>query len=74
MSEPVQVDLRADGVLWMINRTVFHPRGFALAVDIETGALTLMGDGTEAWNYEHGMEDPLFTAFNALLARAKFTP
>lgn len=67
--DPV-VDLRADGVLWMVNKTVFHPRGFALAIDTETGVLTLMGDGTEPWTYEHSIEDECFAAFTALLARA----
>lgn len=67
----VPVDLRDDGVLWMINKAVFHPRGFALAVDVNSGALTLMGDGSEPWTYRHDMEDQLFAAFNALLDRAR---
>ena len=77
MSEcrPVPVDLRADGVLWMINKSVFHPRGYALAVNTQDGGdFTLMGDGTEPWTYEHSMEDDLFAAFNALLERAKGEP
>lgn len=45
------VDLRADGLLWLINATTFHPRGFALAVDPDTGAFTLLGDGLEPWRY-----------------------
>ncbi|MFB9926027.1 hypothetical protein ACFORO_12390 [Amycolatopsis halotolerans] len=43
------VELRADSLLWLINRTVFHPRGYALAQNTETGAFTLLGDGTEPW-------------------------
>jgi hypothetical protein len=32
------VRLRDDGLLWYINRCVFHPRGYALALD---------GDGSD---------------------------
>ena len=45
------VDLRADGFLWLINRSVFHPRGYALAVDTEDGSFWLLGDGTEPWSF-----------------------
>ena len=44
-------DLRSSGLLWLINRTVFHPRGLALAlVADETGDMIgwrLVGDGSE---------------------------
>lgn len=70
----VPIDLRDDGVLWAINKAVFHPRGFALAVDtnvdVDTQRLFLMGDGTEPWSYENGIDNEKFDAFNALLARA----
>ena len=62
------------GVLWAINRTVFHPRGFALAIEAvaETGEVTgwsLQGDGSEPWKFnDDGMEDARFAAFEALLA------
>lgn len=74
MTEPEQpatipVDLRADGVLWMINKSVFHPRGFALAIEVESGNLTLMGDGRQPWTYDHDIEPELFIAFNELLER-----
>lgn len=49
MSKPV--DLQADSLLWLINRQVFHPRGYALALDTETGAFSLLGDGTEPWSF-----------------------
>jgi hypothetical protein len=56
-------ELRDTGLLWLINRTVFHPRGFALALmydepgQAEGGNVTgwqLYGDGTEPWS----MGDP----------------
>jgi hypothetical protein len=48
-------DLRTSGLLWLINRTVFHPRGFALALTVtDDGKATgwsLLGDGSEPWQY-----------------------
>lgn len=48
-------ELRSSGLLWLINRVVFHPRGFALALHAdETGAVTgwsLQGNGTEPWSF-----------------------
>lgn len=72
----VKVDLQADGALWAINRTVFHPRGFALAITPETGELTLLGDGSEPWDYALNTpgsvdQDEKFLAFEALLRRAR---
>jgi hypothetical protein len=48
-----EVDLREDGLLWLINRVVFHPRGYALAVGTEddAGKFFLLGDGSEPWSY-----------------------
>lgn len=42
-----KVDLQADSLLWLINRQVFHPRGYALAMDTDTQEFQLLGDGTE---------------------------
>jgi hypothetical protein len=49
-------ELKDSGLLWLINRVVFHPRGFALAL-VRDGAgdggvvgWRLLGDGTEAWS------------------------
>jgi hypothetical protein len=55
------------GLLWLINRSVFHPRGYALAVS-EDG-WDLLGDGTDPWHFElpEGMEDELFQKVKELL-------
>lgn len=59
------------GLLWLINRTVFHPRGFALALvfadDEREQPLgwQLVGDGTAVWAYdeaEHATEAERFEA------------
>jgi hypothetical protein len=46
-------ELRTSGLLWLINRAVFHPRGFALALhfnpDGEVTGWELLGDGHEVW-------------------------
>lgn len=44
-----KVDLRGDSLLWLINRVVFHPRGYALSYDTDTGDFHLIGEGTEPW-------------------------
>ncbi|MGH3549440.1 MAG: hypothetical protein ACRDQU_15305 [Pseudonocardiaceae bacterium] len=43
------VDIQGDGLLWLINRSVFHPRGYALAYDPESRGFYLLGDGMEPW-------------------------
>lgn len=66
------VDLLSDGVLWAINRCVYHPRGFALALDSELGGFTLHGNGTEPWCFQaDAVEDEKFAAHEALLERAR---
>lgn len=51
----VPVPLVESGLLWLINTTVFHPRGFALGYALDTGDFTLFGDGSERLSYS---EDP----------------
>ena len=74
-------DLRATGLLWLINTTVFHPRGYALALHFDgkhpdLGACTgwsLMGDGSEPWQFatqgwpEGEGIDEAFAAVNEML-------
>lgn len=43
------VHLQDDGLLWLINRVAFHPRGYALAWDDKTGNFYLAGNGQEPW-------------------------
>lgn len=68
----VNVDLIDDGLLWLINASTFHPRGFALALDPETGQLLLQGDGTEPWTMGPQIDvDAKFAAAEAALERAR---
>lgn len=85
MTASIPVDLRDDGLLWLINSAVFHPRGYALAVDIDDDGkiqgFALLGDGTEPWRYavltdldvEGGIVeiDDLFARVEACLERAR---
>jgi len=62
------VDLQADGLLWLINRMVFHPLGYALAVDPALpGEYYLLGDGVEPWNFPDGQEQEHLAAVKRLL-------
>lgn len=45
------VSLTEDSLLWLINRQVFHPRGYALAYDDATKEFVLLGDGEEPWTF-----------------------
>lgn len=69
--------LREYGVLWLINRVVFHPRGFALALEYEDGEAqpfgwSINGDGTEVWRFgdDTPTEDELFQKVELLLHEA----
>lgn len=70
-------ELRDSGLLWLINRAVFHPRGFALAVTMRDGQAvgwSLLGDGSEVWRFD-GDEDDLFErAMKTLNDQAPDTP
>lgn len=65
-------ELRSTGLLWLINRVVFHPRGLALALTIaDDGTIkgwSLLGDGTECWTMTEEMDDRGFERSNAFLA------
>jgi hypothetical protein len=46
-------DLMDQGVLWAVNRAVFHPRGFALKLHVEGRNVlgwSIEGDGSEPWH------------------------
>lgn len=69
-TDRIPVDLRDDGLLWLINRTTFHPRGFALAIEAD-GTFSLLGTGDEAWRFDPTIEDGLFAAVERCLTRAR---
>lgn len=64
-------ELSDSGILWLINRVVFHPRGLALALhaEKETGEVVgwnIVGDGGKVWKFTEVDDDEYF-------ARAKKT-
>lgn len=66
-------ELSESGLLWLINRAVFHPRGFALALVRQGGVLVgwrLLGDGSEPWRFD-GDEDTHFGAAEQTLRRTR---
>ena len=63
-------DLRRTGLLWLINATVFHPRGFALGFVFGSTGLVgwrLLGDGSEPWRFDDDTDES-FAAAEALFA------
>lgn len=53
-------DLRASGLLWLINRVVFHPRGYALGFVYHEGELAgwqIQGDGTDPFRYAGDIDE-----------------
>lgn len=69
-------DLSDTGLLWLINRVVFHPRGFALALHLDrqvdgepAPGWQLLGDGAEVWAFTGGHEDERFAAVQEFLGR-----
>jgi hypothetical protein len=65
-------ELRDSGILWLINKSVFHPRGFALALDVDetTGNVTgwkILGNGHEVWSYQQHNDDDGFARAEATL-------
>ncbi len=61
---------RENGLLWYINRVAFHPRGFALGVDVsEDGNIigwTILGDGHEVWTFSNEDDDDNFAKIEYL--------
>ncbi len=59
--------LRDSSLLWLINRVVFHPRGYALAFHYADGGdgsgegeatgWSLVGDGTEPWKFSGDVDE-----------------
>lgn len=67
-------EFRDTGLLWLINTSVLHPRGFALAWCYENGEVTgwrLLGDGSESWRFEGDGVDQCFADVEALFAAAR---
>jgi hypothetical protein len=72
------VELAPSGLLWLINAAVFHPRGYALALVVdtttgETAGWTLLGDGSEPWSYADSCNDRFDAAEATLRAAALVT-
>jgi hypothetical protein len=66
-------ELSDTGLLWLINRVVFHPRGFALGITHapnsqgieEATGWSLLGDGSEVWVMGDDVDE------DALLAKVR---
>jgi hypothetical protein len=69
-------DLRDTGVLWALNKHLFHPQGHALALALDAGGAVigwnLLGDGTEPWSFAE--DEPEASAYAAFLASLRPDP
>lgn len=63
-------ELRETGLLWLINRVVMHPRGYALAIHHDeaghASGWSVIGDGTEPWSFHPGESDHEKALFDKL--------
>lgn len=67
-------DLHSTGLLWLINKVVFHPRGFALAMVYQDGEFAhwvLEGDGSEPWRFGSGVDEEQFALVEDLFRAAR---
>ena len=73
-TDPLPVDMHDTGLLWLVNRVVFHPRGFALGMayagNVFTGFM-LYGAGSEPNSFVAEDEPELFAAAERLFAAAR---
>lgn len=64
-------EFREKGLLWALNRHVFHPRGYAVAFHFDDDGnvigWSLLGDGTDIWAFEPETDENGFERFNAFL-------
>lgn len=78
MSEPEKAEarpfgeIRETGFLWLINKALFHPRGYALAFvkdpDGNTTGWTVLGDGLEPWCFTEEIDHEYFNKAERTLA------
>jgi hypothetical protein len=71
-------ELRDTGLLWLINTAVLHPRGFALAVEIndagEAIGWAIVGDGLRPWTFPDAVAESQFPVVEAFLDSLRSQP
>ena len=64
-------ELTEHGLLWLINTTVFHPRGMALVVHTDGDGVALgwsiRGNGTEVFTFDDATAERQFQAFREMI-------
>jgi hypothetical protein len=65
-----------DGLIWLVNTAVLHPRGYALAIHVDTEnpealplGLSIVGDGSEPWVFETDKQGELLVRYETAEAR-----
>lgn len=63
-------EFQAEGLLWALNRYIFHPRGLAIQftyIEDEVVGWGVLGDGKEVWAFDDPTDDSGFERFNKFL-------
>ena len=65
-------EMQEAGLLWLVNRVCFHPRGYALAfhkdADGAVSGWSMLGDGSEVWTFGNDADDEEFAKVTAYFA------
>lgn len=68
-------ELRTSGLLWLINRTVFHPRGLGLALHMDGDAVVgwslMRANAHEPFGFTEADDNAGFRAAEDTLARQR---
>lgn len=68
-------DLEKSGLLWLINRCVFHPRGFVFGlIPDENGNIagwTVVGDGKKPLQFDFDMDEIGFLTVETFFAKMR---
>lgn len=71
-------ELSDEGLLWLINRVAFHPRGLALAFHYDDDGVvvgwSMRGDGTEIWSFKDEDDDEHFDRVRRYMASCTADP
>ncbi len=69
MSKQPFAEFKLVGLLWLVNRVVFHPRGYALTFHFEkdgsVSGWSMQGDGSEVWSFTTEDDDECFASVRA---------
>lgn len=59
-----------EGLVWLVNTAILHPRGYALAIHYDDDdtlplGLSVLGDGKEPWIFAPGEQEDVLARYEA---------